>query len=124
MVVLPQPGGPHRISEESLRTASMRPSGPSGPSRCSCPRMSPSALGRRRSASGVGASEAKSSAMVAVATLAELDGLDHAVAGEGDAVDAGGHAVAQIGDGLDVLAVDRRHHVAAAHEAAGIGARL
>ena len=33
IVVLPQPGGPHRIREESFFAASMRPSGPSGPSR-------------------------------------------------------------------------------------------
>src|SRR5271166_6338950 len=33
IVVLPQPGGPHRIIEASCRLATMRPIGPSGPSR-------------------------------------------------------------------------------------------
>ena len=33
IVVLPQPGGPHRISDASFLAASIRPSGPSGPSR-------------------------------------------------------------------------------------------
>src|SRR6266581_2374941 len=55
MVVLPQPGGPHRIIEASCRLATMRPIGPSAPIRWSWPRMSPRLCGRSRSASGRGA---------------------------------------------------------------------
>src|SRR5690348_16844974 len=112
----------------------MRPSGPSGPSRCSWPRISPSALGRSRSASGVGASEAKSSAIATIwgvrrlaetglvgTGLSELNGRDHALAADAEA----GHARCDPGlellDAFHVLAVDRDHHVARPHEPAGIG---
>jgi hypothetical protein len=54
MVVLPTPGGPQRISEESEPRASMRVSVPAGPSRWSWPTTSASARGRSRSASGRG----------------------------------------------------------------------
>ena len=50
MVVLPVPGGPHRIIEASLPAATIRPIAPSGPVRCSCPITSSSragAAGRR-----------------------------------------------------------------------------
>ena len=52
MVVLPTPGGPHRISEASEPRSSMRAIAPSGPSRWSWPTTSASTRGRRRSASG------------------------------------------------------------------------
>ncbi len=55
MVVLPTPGGPHRISEDSRPAAAMRPIGPSGPSKCAGPTPSSSRRGRSRSASGRGA---------------------------------------------------------------------
>ena len=52
MLVLPVPGGPHRIIEESLPAATMRPIAPSSPVRCSCPTISARLAGRSRSASG------------------------------------------------------------------------
>ena len=52
MVVLPVPGGPHRIMEESARAAIMRPSGASAARRWSCPTMSATSFGRNRSARG------------------------------------------------------------------------
>ena len=52
MLVLPVPGGPHRIIEDSLPAATIRPIAPSGPVRCSCPTTSSSVAGRSRSASG------------------------------------------------------------------------
>ena len=58
MVVLPVPGGPHRISEASLPAATMRPIAPCGPVRCACPTTSPSVAGRSSSASGGGAAAA------------------------------------------------------------------
>src|SRR4030095_9539139 len=64
---------------------------------------------------------AKSSAGTA---SAELDGVHHALAADGDARDAAGDLLLEIGDVLHVLAVDRDDHVARPHEAAGIGARL
>ena len=42
MLVLPVPGGPHRIIEASLPAATIRPIAPSGPVRCSCPTTSSS----------------------------------------------------------------------------------
>ena len=55
MVVLPVPGGPHRIIEASRCASAMRRIGPSGPSRWSWPTTSSSDCGRSRSARGVGA---------------------------------------------------------------------
>jgi replication-associated recombination protein RarA len=52
MLVLPVPGGPHRIMLASLPAATMRPIAPSGPVRCSCPMISSRPRGRSRSASG------------------------------------------------------------------------
>ena len=52
MVVLPHPGGPHRIMDDKRPAATMRPSGPSGPSRWSWPTTSARVCGRRRSANG------------------------------------------------------------------------
>ena len=52
MLVLPVPGGPHRIIEASLPAATIRPIAPSGPVRCSWPTISSSDVGRSRSASG------------------------------------------------------------------------
>ena len=52
MLVLPVPGGPHRIIEASLPAATIRPIAPSGPVRCSWPTISSSERGRSRSASG------------------------------------------------------------------------
>ncbi len=54
MVVLPTPGGPHRMSEPRLPEASITPSGASGPSTLSCPITSERLRGRSRSASGRG----------------------------------------------------------------------
>ena len=54
MVVLPTPGGPQKTMEPRLPSASIRPSGASGPSRWSWPTTSSSRRGRRRSASGRG----------------------------------------------------------------------
>ena len=59
MVVLPTPGGPQNTTEPRLPSASIRPSGPSGPRRCAWPTTSSSRRGRRRSASGRGASAAR-----------------------------------------------------------------
>ena len=58
MVVLPTPGGPHRISEDKDRAASIAPKGPSAPNTCSWPMTSDRLRGRSRSASGRGASGA------------------------------------------------------------------
>ena len=44
MVVLPVPGGPHRIMLDRRPAATIRPIAPSGPVRCSCPMTSSSAL--------------------------------------------------------------------------------
>src|ERR1700752_4052271 len=55
MVVLPLPGGPHRIIDDRPRAMAMRRIGPSGPSRWSCPTTSARVLGRSRSARGCGA---------------------------------------------------------------------
>src|SRR5262249_45092428 len=52
MLVLPVPGGPHRIIDANLPAATIRPIAPSGPVRCSCPTTSWSAGGRSWSASG------------------------------------------------------------------------
>ncbi len=52
MLVLPVPGGPHRIIDDNLPAATMRPIAPSGPVRCSCPTTSSSPRGRSLSASG------------------------------------------------------------------------
>ena len=84
--------------------------------------MSPSVLGRRRSASGVGASEAKSSAGTrrqrnwTVLTMPSrlMVTLETPPA----------TLLLEIGDVLHVLAVDRDDHVALPHEAAGIGTGL
>ncbi len=51
-VVLPVPGGPHRISDGSSFASSARRSSFPGPSSCSCPTNSASDVGRIRSASG------------------------------------------------------------------------
>ena len=51
-VVLPTPGGPHRIIECSLPEANATASGLPGASRCRCPITSSMVRGRRRSASG------------------------------------------------------------------------
>src|SRR5207245_784210 len=51
-VVLPVPGGPHRISDGSSPSASARSSILPSPSRCVCPTNSASDRGRIRSASG------------------------------------------------------------------------
>ena len=51
-VVLPTPGGPHRIIECSRPDSKATRSGLPGPSRCCWPITSSSVLGRRRSASG------------------------------------------------------------------------
>ena len=51
-VVLPVPGGPHRITELSRSASTNVRSGRPGPSRCGWPTMSSSVVGRSRSASG------------------------------------------------------------------------
>ncbi len=51
-VVLPQPGGPHRMREWSAPRASMRRSGESGPATSAWPIQSSNERGRIRSASG------------------------------------------------------------------------
>jgi hypothetical protein len=51
-VVLPQPGGPHRIRDGSSPACSSEPSAAPSPRRCSWPRISDSARGRMRSARG------------------------------------------------------------------------
>ena len=51
-VVFPQPGGPHRTKLVSLPESAMRRMGPSSPRRWSCPTISASADGLRRSARG------------------------------------------------------------------------
>ena len=53
MLVLPVPGGPHRIIEASRPAATIRPIAPSGPVRCSWPTISsserrPQPVGERR----------------------------------------------------------------------------
>src|SRR5687767_8860359 len=55
-VVLPTPGGPHRIIEWGLRASNASPSGLPGPSRWLCPTTSSSVRGRSRSASGAAGS--------------------------------------------------------------------
>src|SRR5438105_8310867 len=52
-VVLPEPGGPHRIIECGLPDANATASGLPAASRCRWPMTSANALGRNRSASGV-----------------------------------------------------------------------
>ena len=54
IVVLPVPGGPQRIMDDSLPAASIRPIAPCGPVKCSWPTTSLIAEGRSRSASGAG----------------------------------------------------------------------
>src|SRR5437899_9756311 len=51
-VVLPTPGGPHRIIECGLPESNARRRGLPGPRRCSCPTNLSSDLGRRASAIG------------------------------------------------------------------------
>src|SRR3546814_5013771 len=88
MVVLPQPGGPQRMSEASRPEPTMRPTGPSGASRWSCPTTSSSACGRRRSASGRGAWLSKSPVMAAPTapgpSRADFDAADLAVSLDDD----------------------------------------
>jgi hypothetical protein len=55
MVVLPTPGGPHNISDDSAPAASMPPRGAPGARMWPCPTTSVSWRGRSRSASGRGA---------------------------------------------------------------------
>src|ERR1700744_4140851 len=55
MVVLPVPGGPHRIIDDRRWAAAMRAIGPPSPSRWSWPTTSESDCGRRRSARGAAA---------------------------------------------------------------------
>jgi len=62
IVVLPVPGGPQRITEDSRPAWSIRPSGASSPNRWSCPTTSSSDAGRNRSASGRGTSSPRSEA--------------------------------------------------------------
>src|SRR5690606_10898772 len=88
IVVLPQPGGPHRISEARRPERTMRPIGPSGASRWFWPTTSASACGRRRSARGRGA-WLSNSPVIAVAAAAgasriEFHAADLAVALEDD----------------------------------------
>jgi hypothetical protein len=45
IVVLPVPGGPHRMIEDSRPAATIRPIAPSGPVRCSCPPPRPAHAG-------------------------------------------------------------------------------
>ena len=52
MVVLPVPGGPQRITDDSRSAWISARSGRPGPSRCSWPTTSSSDVGRRRAASG------------------------------------------------------------------------
>ncbi len=52
IVVLPVPGGPQRITDESRSASMSTRSGLPGPSRCCCPTTSSSERGRSRAASG------------------------------------------------------------------------
>ena len=52
-VVLPEPGGPHRIIEWMRPPSRARRSGLPSPTKCPCPANSASERGRSRSASGV-----------------------------------------------------------------------
>src|SRR3546814_2599895 len=92
----------------------MRPPGPSGASRWSCPTTSSSACGRRRSASGRGAWLSKSPVIAAPAapgpSRVEFDAADLAVALEDD-LPAPADVVERIGQFAGVpegLAVDRK----------------
>src|SRR5690606_24697749 len=71
-VVLPTPGGPHRIIECSLPDSKASRSGLPGPSRWRCPATSSSDAGRRRSASGMSpVSAAENRSAVTAASVAE-----------------------------------------------------
>ena len=74
-VVLPVPGGPQNTRLPSERVDSMRVSAPSGPSRWSCPTTSSSFCGRRRSASGRGASLSRPAAANRVGPAALARGV-------------------------------------------------
>ena len=127
MVVLPQPGGPHRISEESLRAASMRPIGPSGAEQMVlaqdlAQRLGPQALGQRRR--GERGEELGRHARRYHAS-AELDGGHHALRGRCSRSTTPAAmrflSSATLFTSWPLIA---RHHVARPHEAAGIGAGL
>src|SRR5215510_6759179 len=71
-VVLPTPGGPHRIIECGLPASSARRSGFPGPSRCRCPTTSSSDFGRIASArGGTGARAGKRSDIPALLHVAD-----------------------------------------------------
>ena len=80
MVVLPQPGGPHRIIDANCLWASIRPSGASGANRWSWPTTSVNVPDRKRSAKGRGASCSNRD----IALPLELAGQHLAVAADGD----------------------------------------
>ena len=64
MVVLPVPGGPHKMIDPKLPCASIIRNRPSGPNKLSCPTTSSSVLGRNNSASGAGVAVPRSSSSI------------------------------------------------------------
>ena len=62
IVVLPVPGGPHRMADRTVPAAAMAAIGPSPSTRCACPTTSASVRGRIRSASGRSGAAASSPA--------------------------------------------------------------
>lgn len=116
MVVLPTPGGPQKMSDDSAPEDSMTVSGASGPRTCDCPMTSASFCGRKRSARGRGPVSCSEEVEAKRSPILETQ-HNAAVA----AHRAYGRATPRFGQdrrglrrGFDVLTVDPLQHVATA----------
>src|SRR6202030_734266 len=84
-VVLPAPGGPHRISECSCPASMLADSGLPGPRMCRCPRNSLKLRGRMRSASGRNGSRSLTAAICRMRHSAARRADDIGARGRGEA---------------------------------------
>ena len=117
MVVLPLPGGPHRIIEASRSWITMRPIGPSSPRRWSWPRTSERDAGLSLSANGRGAASSNNPLELrrpANASTVDLDRQDLVATADGKApgLDWPFQYPHQNTDPLDLLIVDLEDDVA------------
>src|SRR5215472_16493291 len=106
-VVLPQPGGPQRIIEEIWPEATMRPMGASGARRCCWPTISSSRLGRSRSASGRGAWDSNNPVTANSSIDTQRAGFPVSAESDVPAAVGGVERLLQVGDLVEVAAVDR-----------------
>src|SRR6185312_13013852 len=114
-VVLPEPGGPHRIMLCRRPLRSMRVSVPSGPTRWSWPTTSASRFGRNRSASGRGAPFSRPAASNRLLTLTrdlQLQRLGTTLDDDLPHARLVLERTLQLAHGRDLLATDLHDHVA------------